>query len=135
MKPQLDLLLDAVSFAARAHQGQFRKDGRTPYASHPTRVCLVMRCVFGVEDPEVLAAAVLHDTIEDTIRIISARPANREQRADYLEGSDAEAMASSGHRGSETHLASRRSRAFARKASKRRKAAPDDDDVDSPDGG
>src|SRR5438105_15302357 len=59
-------LLEAVSFAARAHRGQLRKDGRTPYASHPFRVCLVLRHVFGIDDPAILTAAVLHDTIEDT---------------------------------------------------------------------
>jgi guanosine-3',5'-bis(diphosphate) 3'-pyrophosphohydrolase len=59
-------LLEAVSFAARAHHGQFRKDRHTPYASHPFRVCLVLRHVFGIDDPAVLTAAVLHDTIEDT---------------------------------------------------------------------
>ncbi len=56
----------AVAFAARAHQGQLRKDGRTPYASHPFRVCLVATEVFGFHDPEILVAAILHDTIEDT---------------------------------------------------------------------
>lgn len=60
------LVLDAVAFAARAHHGQLRKDGKTPYASHPFRVCLIVRDIFGVDDPRVLAAAVLHDTIEDT---------------------------------------------------------------------
>jgi guanosine-3',5'-bis(diphosphate) 3'-pyrophosphohydrolase len=59
-------LLEAVSFAARAHQGQLRKDRRTPYASHPFRVCLVVRHVFGIDDPATLTAAVLHDTVEDT---------------------------------------------------------------------
>lgn len=59
-------LMQACSFAARAHRYQLRKDGETPYASHPFRVCLVVREVFGVEDPAVLTAAVLHDTIEDT---------------------------------------------------------------------
>ncbi len=60
------LLLEAISFAARTHQGQLRKDERTPYASHVFRVCLIVRQVFGVDDPSVLTAAVLHDTIEDT---------------------------------------------------------------------
>lgn len=60
------LLLNAISFAARAHQGQFRNDGQTPYASHPFRVFTVLSRVFGVDDLETLAAAVLHDTIEDT---------------------------------------------------------------------
>src|SRR5262249_340640 len=59
-------LLDAVAFAARAHQGQLRKDGRTPYASHVFRVCLILRHVFGIDDSKVLTAAVLHDTLEDT---------------------------------------------------------------------
>ena len=59
-------LLEAVSFAARAHRHQVRKDGRTPYAGHAFRVCLVVRHVFGIDDPQVLTAALLHDTIEDT---------------------------------------------------------------------
>jgi len=59
-------LLEALSFAARAHQGQFRKDRQTPYASHVFRVCLILRHVFEVSDQRVLTAAVLHDTIEDT---------------------------------------------------------------------
>src|SRR5262245_40634751 len=59
-------LLDAVAFAARAHGHQVRKDGQTPYVSHPFRVCFVLRHVFGIEDEQVLTAAVLHDTVEDT---------------------------------------------------------------------
>jgi guanosine-3',5'-bis(diphosphate) 3'-pyrophosphohydrolase len=43
-----------------------RKDGQTPYASHPMRVCLIVREVFGLDDPHMLMAALLHDTIEDT---------------------------------------------------------------------
>jgi guanosine-3',5'-bis(diphosphate) 3'-pyrophosphohydrolase len=58
--------LDACAFAARAHHGQLRKDGRTPYVSHAFRVCLVVREIFGIDDPRALAAALLHDTIEDT---------------------------------------------------------------------
>lgn len=60
------LWLQAIATAARVHQGQLRKDGRTPYASHVFRVALLVRDQFGIGDPEVLAAAVLHDTIEDT---------------------------------------------------------------------
>jgi guanosine-3',5'-bis(diphosphate) 3'-pyrophosphohydrolase len=47
-------LLEAIAFAARAHQG------------HAFRVCLIVHEVFGVDEPEVLTAAVLHDTVEDT---------------------------------------------------------------------
>jgi guanosine-3',5'-bis(diphosphate) 3'-pyrophosphohydrolase len=59
-------LLQAVALAARAHDGQLRKDDITPYISHPFRVCLVVREVFGFGDPRMLLAAILHDTIEDT---------------------------------------------------------------------
>jgi guanosine-3',5'-bis(diphosphate) 3'-pyrophosphohydrolase len=59
-------LLEAASFAARAHRSQVRKDGVTPYVAHPFRVSLIVRHVFGIDDPDFLAAALLHDTIEDT---------------------------------------------------------------------
>ena len=59
-------LLEALSFAARAHRHQVRKDGQTPYYAHVVRVCLIVRHVFGIDDPNVLMAAALHDTIEDT---------------------------------------------------------------------
>jgi guanosine-3',5'-bis(diphosphate) 3'-pyrophosphohydrolase len=59
-------LLEAVSFAARAHRHQIRKDGQTPYVAHVFRVCLIVRHVFGIDDPRALMAAALHDTVEDT---------------------------------------------------------------------
>jgi (p)ppGpp synthase/HD superfamily hydrolase len=59
-------LLAAAGFAARAHRQQLRKDGETPYIAHPFRVCLIVRHVFGIADPEMLTAALLHDTVEDT---------------------------------------------------------------------
>ena len=62
----LGVVSRAISFAARAHVSQLRKDGETPYVAHPFRVFTIVSCVFGVRDPEVLATAVLHDTIEDT---------------------------------------------------------------------
>ncbi len=61
-----DLWRRAASFAARAHRGQVRKDGETPYAAHPFRVAMTVRQVFRCDDAECLAAALLHDVIEDT---------------------------------------------------------------------
>src|SRR6185437_1509815 len=61
-----DIVFAAAAFAARAHRHQLRKDRETPYVSHVFRVCLVVRHVFGFDDPRMLAAALLHDTIEDT---------------------------------------------------------------------
>src|SRR5262245_66222943 len=56
----------AAAFAARAHDAQTRKDQKTPYFAHPARVALTIASVFGFDDQEILAAAFLHDTIEDT---------------------------------------------------------------------
>ncbi|MFO0834344.1 MAG: HD domain-containing protein [Phycisphaerales bacterium] len=62
----MELIQKAASFAARAHEGHTRADGVTPYFSHVVRVTLVLRHEYGCEDPEAIAAALLHDTIEDT---------------------------------------------------------------------
>lgn len=56
----------AAAFAARRHHGQMRRDGRTPYFAHVARVALTVSEVFGCHDEEALAAALLHDLIEDT---------------------------------------------------------------------
>ncbi len=64
--PAKDILGRADRFAEERHEGQFRRDGRTPYVEHPRNVMAILRDELGVEDPEVLAAALLHDTIEDT---------------------------------------------------------------------
>lgn len=62
-----NVLWDAIAFAARAHRHQIRKDGQTPYVSHVFRVAMILCHVFGVDDERIIAAAVLHDTIEDTL--------------------------------------------------------------------
>ena len=62
------LLLEAISYSAEVHEGQTRKNGKTPYASHSFRVSMILRDIFGIEDEEMLSAAVLHDVIEDTTK-------------------------------------------------------------------
>lgn len=62
----LQRLLRAATFAARKHHGQMRADGAAPYFSHVVRVTLVLSQGFGVYDDDVLTAALLHDTVEDT---------------------------------------------------------------------
>lgn len=59
-------LIDAVCFAAHKHRDQRRKDAHaTPYINHPLEVARLLTEA-GVEDTDVLIAAILHDTIEDT---------------------------------------------------------------------
>ncbi|MEJ2031462.1 MAG: HD domain-containing protein [Deltaproteobacteria bacterium] len=54
----------AVSFAVSAHQDQKRKSGEA-YISHPLAVAQILIEELGIRDPAVVAAAVLHDTVED----------------------------------------------------------------------
>ena len=61
------LILKAAHFAAQKHRDQRRKDKDTsPYINHPISVAKIISEIGNVEDTAVLAAALLHDTIEDT---------------------------------------------------------------------
>ena len=60
-------LLEAASFAAQKHSFQKRKgNDAAPYINHPLEVVNILANVGKVEDYDVLIAALLHDTIEDT---------------------------------------------------------------------
>jgi guanosine-3',5'-bis(diphosphate) 3'-pyrophosphohydrolase len=61
------LLLEALRFSADKHRNQRRKDqAQSPYINHPIDVAHLLWNAGGVRDADVLVAAVLHDTIEDT---------------------------------------------------------------------
>jgi GTP diphosphokinase / guanosine-3',5'-bis(diphosphate) 3'-diphosphatase len=61
------LLLEAAAFASEKHRDQRRKDTHaSPYINHPIQVASLLSTGGQVEDEEVLAAALLHDTVEDT---------------------------------------------------------------------
>jgi len=61
------LFLKALRFSADKHRNERRKDKeRTPYINHPIEVVQLLWEVGGVHDVNVLLAAILHDTIEDT---------------------------------------------------------------------
>jgi guanosine-3',5'-bis(diphosphate) 3'-pyrophosphohydrolase len=65
--PDTTLLLRAARFAAERHADQRRKDtAQTPYINHCLAVAETLAVAGGVTDAEVLAAALLHDTVEDT---------------------------------------------------------------------
>ena len=67
MKSELTLVLKALEFAAHKHRDQRRKDpAASPYINHPIALANVLVNEGGVTDVEVLAAALLHDTVEDT---------------------------------------------------------------------
>jgi GTP diphosphokinase / guanosine-3',5'-bis(diphosphate) 3'-diphosphatase len=61
------LVLSAARFAAHKHRDQRRKDAKaSPYINHPIALAETLWRVGNVRDPVVLAAALLHDTVEDT---------------------------------------------------------------------
>ena len=62
----LPLIVDALDFAAHAHRDQRRKGAdATPYISHPIALARILTVEGGIQDPIVIAAALLHDTVED----------------------------------------------------------------------
>ncbi|MCA9977773.1 MAG: bifunctional (p)ppGpp synthetase/guanosine-3',5'-bis(diphosphate) 3'-pyrophosphohydrolase [Anaerolineales bacterium] len=67
-RQQLALALD---WMLRAHYAQRdREDG--PYPNHPLRVALHVLQQFGEQNPDVIMAALLHDTVEDQAEAIVA---------------------------------------------------------------
>ena len=63
----LGLVLKAMAFAAIKHRDQRRKDAdASPYINHPIALAEVLWHEGDVRDPVTIAAALLHDTIEDT---------------------------------------------------------------------
>lgn len=54
----------AAQFAIEAHQGAERRGKGFPYIIHPMEAAAIVATISN--DPEMLAAAILHDTVEDT---------------------------------------------------------------------
>jgi len=72
----MPLIEKAFQFAMEAHKGQFRKFGGTAYIQHPLAVMGILTEIYA-NNAEVLAAALLHDTVEDckdiTLEVIHER--------------------------------------------------------------
>jgi guanosine-3',5'-bis(diphosphate) 3'-pyrophosphohydrolase len=61
------LLLKTILFAAQKHREQRRKDiHQSAYINHPIQVAELLWRLGGVRNPDVIQAALLHDTLEDT---------------------------------------------------------------------
>ncbi|HUG92474.1 MAG TPA: HD domain-containing protein [Planctomycetaceae bacterium] len=63
--PFSPLIERALRVAAHAHRHQTRKSSDVPYVSHLAGVALIL-CRAGFDEEAVLAAALLHDAVEDT---------------------------------------------------------------------
>lgn len=60
----MELFDEALIFACRKHSGQRRKLSETPYFLHPMEVATIVGTM--TDDQNLIAAALLHDTVEDT---------------------------------------------------------------------
>jgi len=80
-----DVINRAIEVAAKAHEGQVRKGTDIPYISHPYAVGMMLAeagC-----SPDVVAAGILHDTVEDTYVTLDYLRANfGEKIASIVEG-------------------------------------------------
>lgn len=60
----MELIEKALQIASLAHEGQYRKNTNIPYIVHPVAVGMILQKA-GYRD-EMIAAGILHDTVEDT---------------------------------------------------------------------
>ena len=58
------MVQEAIDFATKVHEGQYRKGTDRPYIVHPMEVGKIVSTM--TQDEEIISAAILHDTIEDT---------------------------------------------------------------------
>ena len=59
----MELVSEAIEFAVKAHDGMRRRTSQVPYILHPMEVSSIIGTM--TDKQEVIAAGVLHDTVED----------------------------------------------------------------------
>ncbi len=66
--PDSQVFWKALDFAVEAHGDQWRRSG-DPYIMHPCSVAKILAEELDIRNPEILAAALLHDTVEDVAEV------------------------------------------------------------------
>ena len=59
----MELVSEAIVFAVKAHDGMRRKKSEAPYILHPMEAAVIVGTMS--DDQELIAAAALHDVVED----------------------------------------------------------------------
>lgn len=59
----MELVSEAIAFAVKAHDGMRRKKSDAPYILHPMEAAVIVGTM--TDDQNLIAAAVLHDVVED----------------------------------------------------------------------
>lgn len=69
--PETQVFWQALDFALEAHGEQWRRSG-DPYIMHPCNVARILAEELDIHNAEILAAALLHDTVEDVSYVTPA---------------------------------------------------------------
>ena len=85
---KFDLFDKAVAFAVEVHRGQNRKGKDKPYILHPLEAAVTASTM--TTDEEVIAAALLHDTVEDTDATLDDIRERFGERVAFLVGTETE---------------------------------------------
>ena len=59
----MELVSEAIAFAVKAHDGMRRKKSNAPYILHPMEAAVIVGTM--TDDQNLIAAAALHDVVED----------------------------------------------------------------------
>ena len=59
----MELVSEAIVFAVKAHDGMRRKKNESPYILHPMEAAVIVSTI--TNDQNIIAAAALHDVVED----------------------------------------------------------------------
>ena len=84
----MELVSEAIAFAVKAHDGMRRKGSESPYILHPMEAAVIVGTM--TTDQNLIAAAALHDVVEDTDISIEEIEANFGKRVRELVGAETE---------------------------------------------
>ena len=84
----MELVSEAIVFAAKAHDGMRRKKSQAPYILHPMEAAVIVGTM--TDDQDLIAAAALHDVVEDADITIEEIEQRFGKRVRELVGSETE---------------------------------------------
>ena len=84
----MELVSEAIAFAVKAHDGMRRKKSEAPYILHPMEAAVIVGTM--TDDQNLIAAAALHDVVEDAGITIDEVEERFGKRVRELVGSETE---------------------------------------------
>ena len=84
----MELVSEAIAFAVKAHDGMRRKKSQAPYILHPMEAAVIVGTM--TDDQDLIAAAALHDVVEDADITIAQIEQRFGKRVRELVGSETE---------------------------------------------